>query len=295
MIVLGDISGIQGYVLDVAEEGGGQARRLRARSFMVQLLAESAVLRVLRALGWGPEAVLLCGAGKFTLRGLCAGRGEGLLAVEQQAINDWLREETRGELRLTLAWADAPVSERAEYQLAQQEMQRNKTQPWAPLTEKSWTAARLILDPLDTPCSLCRHAPATKEESDPDGVLRLVCRACTWNRVLGQKLPHARWLVMRDAAAAVDLAMLGLGIDVITNDFAAIGPGCPRLGRSHKNEAGWPERPTPPPARREPFLELRNGQLLGPAFLAARGRRRPESILSRPPKRTSGRSAGIAC
>ena len=73
MIVLGDISGIQSYVFDVAEEGGGQARRLRARSFFVQLLAEAAALRVRRALGWRPEAVLLCGAGKFTLRGSCAG------------------------------------------------------------------------------------------------------------------------------------------------------------------------------------------------------------------------------
>jgi hypothetical protein len=35
MIILGDISGIQNYLFDVAEEGGGQARRLRARSFLV--------------------------------------------------------------------------------------------------------------------------------------------------------------------------------------------------------------------------------------------------------------------
>ena len=51
MIVLGDISGIQNYVFDVAEEGGGQAQRLRARSFFVQLLAETAALRMLRAHG----------------------------------------------------------------------------------------------------------------------------------------------------------------------------------------------------------------------------------------------------
>ena len=52
MIVLGDISGIQNYVFDVAEVGGGQAQRLRARSFFVQLLAETAALRILRALNW---------------------------------------------------------------------------------------------------------------------------------------------------------------------------------------------------------------------------------------------------
>lgn len=50
MIIYGDISGIQAFVFDIAEEGGGQAQRLRARSFMVQLIAEVASIRVLNAL-----------------------------------------------------------------------------------------------------------------------------------------------------------------------------------------------------------------------------------------------------
>jgi CRISPR-associated protein Csm1 len=225
MIVLGDTSGIQNYVFDVAEEGGAQARRLRARSFFVQLLAETAALRVRRALDWGTETVLLCGAGKFMLRGSCAGPAAGLLAAEQQAISDWLRKETRGELRLTLAWADAAESDLTAYQTVQQELQRRKAQPWAPAPGAPWADSRLILDPLDTPCNLCHHAPATEEEIDPDGVRRLVCRTCAKNRVLGQMLPRARWLVIREAPQAADLAMLNLGIDVVTNDSATIGPG----------------------------------------------------------------------
>jgi CRISPR-associated protein Csm1 len=225
MIVLGDISGIQNYVFDVAEEGGGQARRLRARSFFVQLLAESAALRVRRALQWGPEAVLLCGAGKFTLRGSDAGPANHLLASEQQAINDWLRAETRGELRMTLAWADATESDRAGYQAAQYELQRRKAQPWAPAPGAAWADSRLILDPLDTPCSLCQHAPGTEEEIDPDGARRLVCLSCSRNRALGRMLPRARWLMIRDAPQAAQLAMFGLGIDVVTSGFATIEPG----------------------------------------------------------------------
>lgn len=44
MIVLRDISAIQSYLFDVADAGGGQARRLRARSFCIQVLAEAATL-----------------------------------------------------------------------------------------------------------------------------------------------------------------------------------------------------------------------------------------------------------
>src|SRR5438105_26441 len=103
MIVLGDISGIQNYLFDVAEEGGGQAQRLRARSFFVQLLAEIAALRVRRALEWPLDSILLSGAGKFLLRGLGRPEVEKCLPSEQQVINEWLLRETRAELRLTLA------------------------------------------------------------------------------------------------------------------------------------------------------------------------------------------------
>src|SRR5437867_760040 len=105
MIILGDISGIQNYLFDVAEEGGGQAQRLRARSFFVQLLAEIAALRALRALGWPLDSahVLLSGAGKFVLRGPSSPAVDKCLTAEQQAINQWLLRETRAELRLTLS------------------------------------------------------------------------------------------------------------------------------------------------------------------------------------------------
>ncbi len=225
MIILGDISGIQKYVFDVAEEGGGQARRLRARSFFVQLLAETAALRVRRAVQWGPGSILLCGAGKFTLRGSCAAPADNLLTSEQQAINDWLLQETRGELRLTLAWADSAESDKLAYQAAQQELQRKKAQPWAPLPGAAWADARLVLEPLDTPCSLCHHAPAAKDEIDGDGERRQVCRTCFKNREIGEKLPRARWLVIQGAPQAADLAMLGQGIDVVTNNSATIGAG----------------------------------------------------------------------
>ena len=224
MIVMGDISGIQNYVFDVAETGGGQARRLRARSFFVQLLAETVTLRVCRALAWGPDSVLLSGAGKFTLRNSVNGPAESLLQREQQAINEWLLRETRGELRLTLAWVQDLGADLATYRAAQQELQRRKYQPWASAAGTGWIDSKLILDPLDTPCSLCQHAPGVEDETDPDGVRRRVCRSCSWGRQLGQSLPRARWLVIRDSPQSADLAMLGLGVEVVDDNAAVIGP-----------------------------------------------------------------------
>jgi CRISPR-associated protein Csm1 len=227
MIVLGDISGIQNYVFDVAEEGGGQAQRLRARSFFVQLLAETAALRVLRALGWPLDSahILLSGAGKFVLRGPGSPDMDQRFRGEQQTINEWLLRNTRGELRLTLAWDDSPESDEVAYGTAQRALQQSKQRPWGPTENGSWDPSRLILLPLDTPCSLCGHAPATEDETDRDnGHFRRVCRNCAANRRLGQRLPRAAWLVIHNTPESADFEVLGLGVNVLDEQHVDCGP-----------------------------------------------------------------------
>ncbi len=217
MIVLGDISGIQNYVFDVAEEGGGQAQRLRARSFFVQLLAETAALRLCRALDWPLDSILLSGAGKFLLEGQSQQDVVICLAGEQQAINEWLLRETRAELRLTLASADS-ASEAANYHEAQRHLQRAKASPWAPMQQSGWNPLHLLLEPSDTPCNLCGHAPAQEDELDRDTrQVRRICRTCASYRRLGKRLPQAKWLVVRDTPLSTDFEIFGLGV-AVTNE-----------------------------------------------------------------------------
>jgi CRISPR-associated protein Csm1 len=226
MIILGDLSGIQNYVFDVAEEGGGQAQRLRARSFFVQLLAETAALRVLRVLEWPLNSgyFVLSGAGKFVLRGPDSPAIQQRLTDEQQAINEWLLRETRAELRLTLAWNESPESETTAYASAQRSMQRSKGRPWAPVSSGNWDGSRLLLAPLDTPCDLCHHATADDSETDRDsGQVRRVCRICSANRELGQGLPRARYLILRDRPRPADFEVLGLGVTVTDEQKVEVG------------------------------------------------------------------------
>jgi CRISPR-associated protein Csm1 len=164
MIVLGDVSGIQRYLFDVAETGGGQARRLRARSFLVQALVECAALRVLDSMNWSPPAAhfLFSGAGKFILRG--SGDPDGIDRAFEE-LNRELLHESFGELRLALG-IGIGGSDVADYRQAQVGLQRAKAAPWKPT--KEWEPGRLVLRPLNTPCPLCRRAPATEDETDPD-------------------------------------------------------------------------------------------------------------------------------
>jgi len=218
MIILGDISGIQRYVFYVSETGGGQARRLRARSFLVQALVECAVLRVLDSMGWspGPTHVLFSGAGKFILR------GSGDPARIDQLSEDLNREllhETFGELRLALG-AGAGGSDVADYRQAQAGLQRAKAAPWRPT--KEWEPSRLALPPLDTPCWLCRRAPASENETDPDsGEPRRVCRHCSQNYQIGRVLPRARALVLRDGTRG-HFSWLGVFGELVPENQVAV-------------------------------------------------------------------------
>jgi CRISPR-associated protein Csm1 len=227
MIVLGDLSGIQNYLFDVAEAGGAQARRLRARSFSLQLLIECAALRVLRTLAWPSDDhhFLLSGAGKFVLAGPHHNGIEAQLETERQKLNDWLLRETRGELNLILTWAGEATNEVENYRRAQQSLQLVKARPWGSSPSAGWDPVRLVLAPLDTPCDLCRHAPAVKDETDLDtGTIRRVCKTCAENRNLGRRLPTARWLVIRSKPKDNDLNLFDLHVSISQEAQLAIGP-----------------------------------------------------------------------
>lgn len=228
MIVLGDISGIQNYVFDVADEGGRQARRLRARSFFVQLLAEAASLRLCIVLGWQLDSILFSAAGKFLLEGPHHLDAERRLDSEVRAINEWLLEEARGELRLSMSWSR--VSENsAGYAAAQRDLQIAKARPWAPENGFPWEPSALILTPLDSPCRLCGHAPAREEEIDREtGENRSICTSCALHGRLGQILPRAAWLAFQrsdgQAAAGTGANVLfnALGLNILISGGAKI-------------------------------------------------------------------------
>ncbi len=224
MVIIGDISGIQSYLFDVAEEGGGQAQRLRARSFVIQLAAEMAALRVLLAVGWPQDDshFVFSAAGKFVLQGPDSDDAAPRLAAAQDYIGNWLLRETRGELRLALGWADG--SGVGGYRLAQGELQRAKARPWAP--QGAWAPDALVLEPLGVPCALCRHAPAAEDEPDRDtGATRRICHWCVHTRHLGRRLPRGRWLVIQEEPRGADLDLLRFGATVSGANRVEIGSG----------------------------------------------------------------------
>ncbi|HXG66880.1 MAG TPA: type III-A CRISPR-associated protein Cas10/Csm1 [Blastocatellia bacterium] len=204
MLIAGDISGIQEYLFDVAHEGGAQARKLRARSFYLQLLAEIAALRIAEAAGWGTEQIVFCSAGKFLLH------GDGLTdtqkaRVEQEraSFSRLLMSETGAQLRFALVISDETGIEGQQYENALKSLETNMRRAWAELAIRAggWEPDRFVLAPLDAPCELCKRRAATGEENDPDsGNVWQVCDRCRQDREIGAQLPQSHYAVVTPGA-----------------------------------------------------------------------------------------------
>ncbi|MGH9396299.1 MAG: Cas10/Cmr2 second palm domain-containing protein [Terriglobia bacterium] len=206
LYVAGDLSGIQDYVLSVSTAGGGQARRLRARSFYVQVIEEIASRIVAKEFGirW-EEAVVLQGGGQFLLRLPASAQMEQRLQEVRERLEPELYRETRAELALTLASGCS-----LEEVLSRKE--REKRRLWASrmTANDHWDASALSQEPLGaSPCKICGRQAATHTQWDDEEEIR-VCARCYDDTQIGKLLPTASSLEL--CSSGGDFQVLGRGL-----------------------------------------------------------------------------------
>jgi CRISPR-associated protein Csm1 len=245
MIVVGDLSGIQTYLFDVSDAGGGQARRLRARSFFLQVIPDLAAIRITREFGWGFESLRMAGAGKFLLEGPAPSDAHARLQRLDAELNTALFAEACGELRLSLGWSDDSGSETDQYRQGRDMLQQAKARPWAPLAApgEGWNPASLVLPPLDTPCALCGHRRAEEEELDEAGEVVPVCRRCKSDGEVGRSLPRGRWLLIRDDSADGPTCTFGLRWEITSDDIASVDSSVVAVANLRQPDQSPPDLP----------------------------------------------------
>ncbi len=225
MLLVGDLSGIQDYLLDIADQAGGQSRRLRARSFFLQIVAEIAALRLLRAAGWPLDRILLRAAGKFILQGpslsLAARQN---VEAEGQEIARWLLEHSGARVRLSLLLEEEEGTPQEQYHRAMQALQQAKCRPLSALFTANgiWDPSFLILDPITPPCAICQRRRATQRESDADNQPLSLCVSCALDLKIGAELPRANWMVVRSPSANTPFDILGLGVKLESSEPAPL-------------------------------------------------------------------------
>ena len=216
----GDFSGIQRFVFGVKSAGKAQAKRLRARSFLLELFEHAALQMLKDQLNViDDNDVLVRGGGSFLVRvppGTDSARVEDLHSDLQRRL--W--NESGGEIHISLGWAETPLAARAR-------LEYRKRRPGNSLLQNGgrWNPANWSRPPLDKPCQVCGQFPGVRTVQDEDEGVRY-CDSCLKARKLGEKLTQWKW--MRSVPSGDGSAH---AMDVAFEPSESRTPGTFRVGR----------------------------------------------------------------
>lgn len=195
MLVQGDLSGIQDYIFGILNQHGKIAKRLRARSFYVQMLSEIASHKILHAFHLPMTNVLSSAGGNFTLLVPALKDTCDRLEMLRREMERWCFERFRGELNIVINWLAISGGQMNDYshsrkQLKQDGYKEKHTAHRLILQENGgWNEEKFVLEEIiksdEHLCAGCRKHTAEEDE---------LCVFCRGDSELGAQLPRAEFL-----------------------------------------------------------------------------------------------------
>jgi CRISPR-associated protein Csm1 len=223
-IVVGDLSGIQNYIFDIATIGaGGVARRLRARSLFVQLIIEVVCHRILEEFALTLANVIMSSGGKFYILLPNTADSEERVKQIQQEVDSWFLRQLNGELALNLASITfnddgfktegeatgfGKVLEELYHKLGERKQNRFNE---VLLTAGRWQEKEFLrlVHFEDRACQSCGKFPHEKDE--------LLCRYCLRDQKIGAKLPRANYISFYRNGEKGDIPILNRSVSIASN------------------------------------------------------------------------------
>jgi CRISPR-associated protein Csm1 len=230
LLLTGDVSGIQNYIFDIATTGvGGVARRLRARSFYVQVCNEVASHLILRSVGL-PICIhtLINSGGHFYL--LLPNTDQFLHRIEQsqKEMDAWFLGKLNGEMAINLAavaFGDEGFETGVEgigfgaiVKSVNEKLEMKKASRFAStlLNNGAWSEASFVI-PADyrgeESCQSCRKFPQVRQD---------LCARCLQDREIGRLIPQAKQVSFYEDEKAGEIELFGhsVSINTISKDTA---------------------------------------------------------------------------
>lgn len=193
LLIGADLSGIQKFIYTIASKAA--LKTLRARSFYLELLVESAAVQLYRALDLGRFSLVYASGGGFYLLGANTPAARQTLATFKTRFNGWLyanfgpalylnlaaRPLTGLDLsndagRLSIAWSEL-----------HRELQGEKSHRWLPQLEEDFESI-MVPHEVGEECAAC-HGDREVEGVILDDTEIKLCRFCRDMLSLGRDLP----------------------------------------------------------------------------------------------------------
>ena len=247
VLMTGGLSGIQNYIFDISTTGaGGVAKRLRARSFYVQLLSDAASLRVLRTFGLPLSNVLMASGGRFYVLIPNLPNTTSALRDLQDEFDRWVLKEFHGEVSVNLAWTDLPDGDFAAgrygaalarlHTAIEERKARRLADALQDATGWKQEFVREIFEG-ESVCLACRRFPAKHLSQDRDSAAGPdTCDQCDRQLKLGRRLTSARYISFFEGSVG-DVSCLGLSASVgnkpLAGAFLAVRLNDPDLSAAY--------------------------------------------------------------
>jgi|YNPNPStandDraft_1061719.scaffolds.fasta_scaffold25360_2 CRISPR-associated protein Csm1 len=192
--IIGDLSGIQAALFRLQhQQVRGVARILRARSFLMSLITESAALDLLWRLGLTPFSLIQNAGGRFLILAANTPHTKDTFEATRNDVERWMLARWRGELALHLS-----MTEPFSGELFQRNSFSKMSLLWSAATESakqtpfSTCYEAVIRDDNFQfgPCPACGVRPALRAQEE--GGEPTYCGPCEQERTFGGDLPHLR-------------------------------------------------------------------------------------------------------
>jgi len=197
LLIGGDLSGIQNYLYDIANiNAKAVAKRLRARSFRLTLLIESAAVYLLKELRLPSSCLLFSSGGRFELLAPNTTTVKEKLKAIVHEIDQWLLGEYFGQLCLNIRWQPFSPEELKKDRFATvtlqlaQKLERAKRQKFSSVLAAA--EPTFAVDFNGKACPVCSKYPATVAPTVDEEVE--ICKICEQDRIWGEQLKDINYI-----------------------------------------------------------------------------------------------------
>lgn len=218
--VMGDFSGIQKYIFEVATVNDtGVAKRLRARSFYVDSIIRICAQYILDEFELNRDNILLQTGGKFYLLVPNDARTLGRLEETCKAMEKHFASDFQKMISVNVVWECVDETGIVDYSSTivrlTQKLENKRNNPFSTLLhqESEWCEEEFVLyhsDMHDKHLCSCCHSKLISVKEDE-------CWQCRLQEKIGQKLANARYIVYRRTDVESGFSVLGRYQIEVTN------------------------------------------------------------------------------
>ena len=208
-LIVGDLSGIQKYIFrPVAKGAGGIAKRLRARSFYLGVLADAVSHMLLDAFKLPIANLIMSSGGKFYVLVPNTNQATEKIATVRQTVETELLERFHGELALNMA--DMALSGKDFDDFSQvlkdisRQLTQEKTRPFSTvlIRQRQWQSDKLARRSSQSVAS-CKECGIIHDQGE-------ICANCKQEDFIGTSLPKAsRICFFREPYPAEGVPLIG--------------------------------------------------------------------------------------